>query len=122
MSEVEIISHLFHFTGSESYHKLTLSALKFTDGAAALAKICECFWLMDIIASYQSPKLDEATTGFQVWTLNMTPGKKYMATVICDDGNGKVVVKQKIRYTDFPLSNGVVLYCCDNVVLLPSEY
>ena len=47
------------------------------------------------------------------------------ATAQIEDGNGKVLKKQKIEYTDFPL-DAVVLYCCPQddqfVILLPSEY
>ena len=42
-----------------------------------------------------------------------------------EDGNGKVLKKQKIEYTDFPLDQ-IVLYCCPQgdqfVLMLPGEY
>ena len=46
------------------------------------------------------------------------------ATAQIEDGNGKVLAKQKIDYTNFPL-DVIVLYCVPQddkfVVLLPSE-
>jgi uncharacterized protein DUF6876 len=43
------------------------------------------------------------------------------ATLTCDDGNGTVVYRQELGYTDFPLPE-ITLYFTDNVILLPSEY
>jgi len=118
-TEKEIVDYLDMFTGTEEYHRFSpLSKLVMTDGVKALCEMCKCYWLMDIIASYQGPKLEKATDGFQVWSLAKIGDK---ATVVCSDGNGNKVVRQQIPYTDFPLS-AIKLYCTNSVILLPSEY
>lgn len=50
---------------------------------------------------------------------------KQGAELVIDDGNGNVLAKQHIRYTDFPLDS-MRLYACWGeerwIILLPSEY
>jgi len=43
------------------------------------------------------------------------------AVVEVSDGNDKILLEQKIEFTDFPLDS-IVLWKVDDVVLLPSEY
>ena len=43
------------------------------------------------------------------------------AVLTCDDGNGKVVYRKAIEFTDFPLPE-IALYFTTNTILLPSEY
>jgi hypothetical protein len=43
------------------------------------------------------------------------------ATLTSDDGNGKIVYRQELDYTDFPLPE-ITLYFTDSTILLPSEY
>jgi len=54
-----------------------------------------------------------------VWKLSIRDDRT--ATLTCDDGNGTVVYRQELGYTDFPLPE-ITLYFTDNVILLPSEY
>lgn len=56
---------------------------------------------------------------FQLWIL--TVGKDAAGELICDDGNGKIVYKQVLDYTDFP-EPGIRLYFCNETIVLPSEY
>ena len=63
---------------------------------------------------------------FQVWTLTRTKKKpSNSATLRCEDGNGRVVYRQRIPFTDFPLET-ITLYCAAEgaewVVMLTSEY
>jgi hypothetical protein len=115
----EIRDALPHFIGTTEYHKLTRLCV-LTDGAHFLAKHCECFWLMDIIASYQ-PGLLKKGHVFQVWKLNVSDSE---GNVYCGDGNGNRLRHQKILYTDFPLST-IKLYAIWNgervVIMLPTE-
>jgi len=60
-----------------------------------------------------------AAEPFQVWKLSIRDDRT--ATLTCDDGNGTVVYRQELGYTDFPLPE-ITLYFTDNVILLPSEY
>ena len=55
---------------------------------------------------------------FQSWKLFVQNKKGRLEL---QDGNGKVLRKQEIPYTDFPLKE-INLYLTDNVLLLPSEY
>jgi hypothetical protein len=60
-------------------------------------------WFVDLIASYQNADLRKASDGYQFWRL--TPNKangQHGATAVCDDGNGKILRKQEIEFTDFP--------------------
>ena len=110
--------NLRQFIGTNQYHTVTLG-LKATDGVAHVAKEGKAFWLMDLISSYQ-PQLKEQH--FQLWTLKKTDNlKKDSAVVTCEDGDGKLLKKQEIGYSDFPLDE-IRIYCIDGVLLLPSEY
>lgn len=116
----ELEAALAQFTGTEQYHKFSYcSKLVITDGVKYLATKANCFWLLDIIASYQ-PKCnkDEMLKEFQVWTLkvNNTTGK-----VICERDTNDIAITQDIEHTDFPLPS-IKLYCINGVILLPSEY
>ncbi len=81
--------------GSENLHKYNFG-LVITEGVLSLAKKFECFWFLDIIASYQ-PQLQKEE--FQVWTL--TKHSDSSATVVCTDGNDGVLKTQTVPWTDF---------------------
>jgi hypothetical protein len=107
---------LAQFTGTENYYKY-IFGLKLTDGVKYLAEKGKCFWIMDIIASYQS-KLSK--NPFQLWELIVASDKS--AIITCrEDTETKILVKQKIPWTDFEMTN-IKIYVIDGVVLLPSEY
>lgn len=110
---------LSQFTGTEKYHKY-ICGLKLTDGVNYLATEGKCFWLLDVIASYQ-PK--HHAVPFQVWELEVTEKEEKRSAVVTmrKDTDAKILVQQKIPYTDFPLKS-VKLYVIDGVILLPSEY
>jgi len=116
----EIESDLPYFTGTEEYHKFSiLSNLKLTDGVKYLCDKAQCYWLMDIIASYQNKcNKDEMLKYFQIWTLTIKDGK---AIVKCERDTDDIAITQKIPYTDFPLDS-IKLYCIDGIILLTSEY
>ena len=117
----EIQAALAHYYGTENYHRY--SALfhnhLLTDGAKALADMCQAYWLIDVICSHHAQTKGE---GFQVWKLTKEDSK---ATVTCGDGNGNELAKQDIPYTDFPLDE-ITLYCIEQgdnwIILLTSEY
>jgi hypothetical protein len=94
-----------------------------TDGVKYLAEHARCFWLLDVICSYQGyEKLDQ---NFQVWTLNVfskeEAEKKGYLALVKGRNDTKSIVTQKIPFTDFPLEK-IKLYYIDGVILLPSEY
>ena len=115
----EILDLINQATGTTEYHYF--SPLPdfpvITDGVQALAEAAGCYWLLDVIGSYQSdPKLDKA---FQVWTLKVNQEKNN--GVVRGYNDTTLIISQKIPYTDFPLDE-ITLYLMDGVILLPSEY
>ena len=114
--EEKLKVELSSFTGTEYYYR-HFTGLKFTDGIKYLADKTDCYWLIDLIGSYQN-LLKEIP--FQVWTVKVNKGG--YAVVTCrEDTNEPVIVKQEIEYTDFPLSE-FECYCIDGVLILKSEY
>ena len=116
---IEIQNELRQFCGTEQYHKLTLGSLKGTDGVAYLCERVSCYWLIDIIASVQPMLKRKGGDEFQVWTLKVNL-KDHTAVVRCSDGNENELYVQEIGYTDFPLEE-IVLFCTNDVVMLPGE-
>ena len=117
MNITELKTELNQFTGTERYY-LHFSDFRYTDGIKQLAEKAEAYWLIDVIASYQSePKVKSLS--IQFWRLNVADKK---ATIICQEDTGiKPVVTQKIEYTDFP-EGEIMLYVQNGVLFLPSEY
>lgn len=98
---------------TDNYYKYYLGMV-YTDGVKALCTRFECYWFLDLIAFGQL----KIKGNFQVWTLKRTG---FTATVTCDDGNGNILRKENIPYTDFkPLT--ATIWVEDNVILLPSEH
>lgn len=117
MNKDKLLKELSKFTGTQKYYKSTFGRLKLTDGIDFLRNEANCYWLIDIIESYQD-KL--RNTPFQIWTLKVNPDKS--AVVACKEDTGQPnLIEQKLEYTDFPLDE-IEVYCIDGVVLLPSEY
>ena len=130
----EIEAQLSHFTGSETFTWGAFHKVIYTDGIKYLMEAANCFWLVDLIESYQngiasgkikSPKPDMSLKDFQLWILEVDrTNKKQMAVIRCfaDDGL-KASIEQKIEYTDFPLEK-ITLYVERGehmTLFLPSE-
>jgi len=115
---------LNQFCGTQNYYRYTLG-LKLTDGVKYLADEAGAYWLLDIIASYQS-KPSIRKEPFQVWQLKLSPdnaatGKHQAVVTMKTDSDRPLLVKQEIEYTDFPLDS-IDLWLINGVILLPSEY
>lgn len=112
-------SQLAHFIGTEHYYRLTPSAV-LTDGTKYLAESAGAFWLMDAVASYL-PQF----TGRQDFIVAKLVRTDSQAELTLDDGNGRVLERQHIEYTDFPMQ-AFQLYACWGgeywVLMLCSEY
>jgi hypothetical protein len=89
-----------------------------TQAVIDLAEAAGCYWLLDIIGSYQSNKRIDKD-GLQVWKLNVNLDKH--TAVVCGYNDEELAIQQKIPYTGFPLEE-LTLWVCDNVILLPSEW
>lgn len=120
--------------------------LVITEGVKSLADSAGCYWLLDIIASYQHiTKKDNMLRDMQFWHLRpnkwegdpktllqyLAPdesGGKFDAHVTCERDTDNVAIAQQIIYTDFPFKTApeVKLYVQNNgscmVVCLPEEY
>lgn len=120
MEADQLESTLRQFTGTAHYSQL-FANLFLTDGAVYLADTAHAWWLMDVYASYLL-HIDGNKEAFTCLKITVADSR---AMIVIDDGNGMVIAKQKIEYTDFPL-NTCTLYGCwtDDVwvVMLPSEY
>ena len=116
-SKSEILENLNNFYGTENYYR-HLFGIVYTDGIRFLAEECQCYWLIDLVASYQSHdkvKLEE----FQVYQL--TVNADHSAVVEITDGNYNIITTQDIEFTDFPLDE-ITLWFTNNVLYLPSEH
>jgi hypothetical protein len=112
---IDANEQLQHFNGTENYYKY-FGGLVLTDGVRELAERFKCYWLLDIIASYQ-PELRKEC--FQVWTL--LRNENDTALVRCTNGNEKELISQTIPYTDFK-AHIATIWLHHMVLLLPSEY
>lgn len=112
-------SQLAHFVGTERYYRLTPNAV-LTDGTKYLAEAAGAFWLMDAVASYL-PQF----SGRQDFIVAKLVRTGSQAELTLDDGNGRVLERQHIEYTDFPMQT-FQLYACWGgeywVLMLCSEY
>ena len=109
---------LAQFTGSEHWYRHgIIRNVLYTDGARYMAEAAGAYWLLDEIAFAQAISI-VAAEEFQSWKLAVHSDDS--ATLSCEDGNGKIVMKKRIAFTDFPLSE-IVLYFTNSVICLPSE-
>lgn len=103
------------YTATDNYYRHPLGIV-YTDGVRALATRFECYWFVDVIASYQRQlKLEP----FQVWRLDKKDDES--AVVTCTEGNDRILQTQRIPYTDFAADEATI-WLVDDVALLPSEY
>lgn len=118
-SKQEILDIINQAHGSDAYHKFSPfpGFPVATDGVIALAEAAGCFWLLDIIGSYQTDK--RLDTSFQVWKLEVNLGD--CSAIVRGFNDTELIITQEIHFTDFPLDE-VKLYLMDGVILLPSEY
>jgi hypothetical protein len=110
------LSNLALFTGTTQRYKTMFPEVKYTDGVKYVAENCESYWLIDLIVSYQTRQFREDYP-FQVWKLTKTGD----SAMICEDGNNNRLRSQKIKLTDFPLSE-FTLWCVNGIIMVPSEY
>ena len=121
MSEAKLSKdELRQFTGSEQWYRHGLARnILFTDGAKYVADQGGAYWLLDEIALAQRGDRRVAAEEFQVWRLRVKADRT--ATLTCKDGNGNVVSRKAIPFTDFPLDK-IELWFANNTIYLPSEH
>jgi hypothetical protein len=117
-SRQEVMDVIAQANATEAYHRFS-SIPGFpviTDGVLALAEAAGCYWLLDIVGSYQSDK--RLCREFQVWKLEVNLEEQ---TAVVTGGNDDAeIIRQEIPYTDFPLES-VTLFLMGGVLLLPRE-
>lgn len=104
MTPAELASALDGFSGTCHYYMHSPAVgLVLTDGAKFLADHAKCYWLMDLIASYQPVcKRDEACKWMQFWSVER---KGKGAVVKCERDLNDELLRQEIEYSDFPLDS-----------------
>lgn len=111
---------LEQFIGTSCYYRHWLKRFVMTEGAYY---VCEHggAWLVDAIASYQTPKLlsEPLLRDFQLWELQVNANRTAILKCLRDPDD--VVLQQEVDFTDFPLSS-IRFYLIEGVLLLPSEY
>jgi hypothetical protein len=115
-------SDLAHFIGSEVIYRHPLLNIQYTEGVRYVAQKAGAYWLIDLIASWQSHalvKLDPMLQQIQFWKL--TVRDDHSAVLICERDSDDVVIIHNILFTDFPLTQFRVYYQ-GGILLLPSEY
>lgn len=118
MQANELKAQMQQCTGTTRYHKLTLTPLLATDGIKMMAEKAGAFWLIDAIGSYQF-KSRIKSLAIQFWTLEVKNNK---AVLYCVQDCGKPkLVKQEIKYTDFP-EGSWNFYVQQGIIMLPEEY
>jgi len=100
-SVAEISRNMAQAIGTERYIKHFTGLLVFTDGVDHLRQDADAFWLVDIIASYQTKHKNKP---FQLWELKVNTDKSAVITMK-EDSNSPILVQQEVPYTDFPLDN-----------------
>lgn len=125
----EIKEALGHFHGSQDFVRWSpalFPASVLTDGTLYLAENAHCFWLMDAIASHQRDyRLKDQP--FQTWKLKPPTKLQKFWVLACEDGNDNLILSQLIEYSDFPLTEGIMLFAVRNefngiTIMLPGEY
>ncbi|MBI3258242.1 MAG: hypothetical protein HYZ54_01985 [Ignavibacteriae bacterium] len=114
----EIKSELLQFSGTTQYYRHLLGVL-FTDGIKYLADECQCYWLLDLIVSWQTHQ-HVREQEFQVFKLKVDVSNR-TAVVTIEDGNDNIIQTQKIPFTDFPLDS-IEIWYSNKVMYLPSEH
>ena len=115
--EEKILSEFEQFTGTTKYYRSTFGRLLLTEGIHYMRERLNCYWLIDIVESYQ-PQLKDKR--FQLWSIQVNKDKSALVEMREDSGL-EPLVKQALQYTDFKLKQ-YEFFCIDRVVLLKSEY
>lgn len=114
-----IDNYAAHCTGTDNYYSHPLAKrYHYTDGVKLVAELGRAYWLIDSIMLKQHLRI-VSDQEFQVWKLD-NDIENHRATLTCDDGDGNVVYREMIEFTDFPL-NEIKFYFENGVLHLPCE-
>jgi len=107
------LKELEQFIGSQSY--VNVFGMKCTEGITYIMSNGYGWFVTDMIVMIIAEYKDEE---FLAVKLKLDGDNKAIATI--EDGNGMVFYTQKYEYTD--AKKDLTLFCCDNVLMLSSEY
>ncbi len=102
----EIRAKLAQFSGTTAYYRYSslFPFMLLTDGTRCLAQDCNCYWLIDTIASMQTSSVirkHEKLQSFQSWKLVVNSDNS--AVLTCEWDSDEVVFSKELTYTDCPL-------------------
>jgi hypothetical protein len=120
LTATHLQQQLAQFTGTESFYKI-LPLFVVTDGVKYLMEAANCYWLAQLYGLHLVD-IDFNDNAFTALKLKRT-GQG--AELRIEDGNGGLLVEQKIDYTDFVLDSITLYASWANkhwVCMLTSEY
>jgi hypothetical protein len=106
--------------GSDTRYRYPLvPGIVYTSGVKYVVDTFGAGWLIDKIATNQlEPRIRREE--FQSWKLKVTGDK---AVLTCDDGDGNVVHRENVTFTDFPEPGITIWYnSLTKVIYLPVEH
>lgn len=116
----ELLGNLSQFIGTERYYRL-LPTFVVTDGLKYLMDEADCYWLAQLFGLHLV-SIDFNKNPFTVLVFTRKGGG---GIVNIEDGNGNLLVQQRLDYTDFPFDEYRLYACWDGehwVGMLVSEY
>lgn len=115
----ELEHSLRHFTGTTQWYKHWLGRLLYTDGVQFFAEEGGqngAYWFLDIVATEYHPMLPK----HPFLLVKLLVANK-QATILVENGSGKVLKTKDIEYTDLQPGEWR-FYLTDDVLLLTGEY
>ena len=113
-----LLQELAHFTGCLERYRHWTRRLIYTPGIQHLAENAGAYWLIDLVASWQT-KPEVTKENFQIWQLVVRTDRTATATATADDQ--RLLASQDIPDTDFPLAE-ITAWLVDGTLILPGEY
>jgi hypothetical protein len=121
----EVNDYLANCNGTDTLYKHWMSRIVYSGGVKFIADKLGAYWLIDVVLSHQmNRKAIAAANGFQVWRLTHNKTGSGCKVTMDDggqDGPAKVLITQRIQFTDFPRGVEVVWYVENGVLLLREE-
>jgi hypothetical protein len=126
MSDQEKIKVLENYeaqcNGTDEYHQYNtfIAAALLTDGVLLMCETFGCFWLIDLILSYQTKafklKNPPIEHPIQYWFIEVDKAKS-SCVVYMEYHEGVREIEQHIEYTDFPLEKKAIKFDAYNRVI-----
>lgn len=122
----KIAEYQANCNGTDTIHIYGMFRRQITDGVKFVAETASAYWLLDVVFSHQlNARAVRAANGFQVWRLKLNKtGSGCVVTMDDggqDGGEAKVLIRQRIPFTDFPKGVDVVFYLEGGVLMLKEE-